>query len=184
LKGDNTNKPALWEDRREKDAKPIAADKPTKSQTKNESTPSSHKQDNAGKQKKEKTPKQKWSAYISAHGLASHNENDNDNANGNENLNENLAQEPSDVINQTESKNKYNLTPQDLACLPHFPKKNPVYGKTMKLFKESEVKMLAYRKAAVLAGVEGDGEEDEEAFLEKGREIFEKQGEDDEEDEE
>jgi hypothetical protein len=57
-----------------------------------------------------------------------------------------------------------------LAVLPYFPKPNPKYGNTTKLFKESEVKSLAYRKHAVIAGVE---EDDEGALLEKGRELFE-----------
>ncbi|KAF1830420.1 hypothetical protein BDW02DRAFT_559068 [Decorospora gaudefroyi] len=108
---------------------------------------------------KEKTPKQKWTQYITAHALTT---------------NDTLSQEPQDAVNQTDSKAKYNLTPTDLACLPYFAKKNPAYGNGMKLFKESEVRVLAYRKAAVLAG-EGGG--DEGAFLERGREIFEGGGE-------
>jgi hypothetical protein len=51
----------------------------------------------------------------------------------------------------------------------------------MKLFKESEVKFLAYRKTAVLAAIEGDGKDDV-ALLEKGRELFE-QGDEDEDEE-
>ncbi|CAO2657245.1 Nn.00g033710.m01.CDS01 [Neocucurbitaria sp. VM-36] len=111
--------------------------------------------------KKDKTPKQKWAEYIATHALA---------ATGKDN--DKLAEEPEESVNQTESKSTYNLTPQDLACLPYFSKKNPKYGGTIKLFKVSEVKGLAWRKAAVLAGVEENGG-GEVNFLERGKEIFE-----------
>jgi hypothetical protein len=127
----------------------------------------SAKADNA-KPKKEKTPKQKWTEYIAAHALTA------------DNTNDKLTEEPSDVINQTESKTKYSLTPQDLTCLPYFPKKNASYGSTMKLFKESEVKLLAYRKTAVLAAVEGDGKDDV-VLLERGKKLFEQEDEDEDE---
>jgi hypothetical protein len=135
----------------EKPAKPVKKEKPAK----------------AEKPKKEKTPKQKWTEYITRHALTP------------DNTNDKLTEEPSDVINQTECKTKFSLTAQDLVCLPHFPKKNAAYGNTMKLFEEGEVKMLAYRKTAVLAGVESDGKDDV-GLLEKGRELFEQQDEDDE----
>jgi hypothetical protein len=75
-------------------------------------------------------------------------------------------------INQSDCKTKYSLLPGDLAVLPYFPKPNQKYGNTTKLFSESEVKTLAYRKAAVLGGVDVE-EGDEVAFLERGRELFE-----------
>ncbi|KAL1796431.1 hypothetical protein ACET3X_004971 [Alternaria dauci] len=131
------------------------ADKPAKTKKPN-------KQDKPAKTEKpknEKTPKQKWAAYLSANSI---------------NEDGKLAEEPSDAINQTECKNKYALTPKDLACLPYFPKKNPAYRNTTKLFKESVVKSLAYRKTAVLAGLEDD-EKDDEAFLEKGQKLFDEQ---------
>lgn len=81
-----------------------------------------------------------------------------------------LKEEPEEAINQTDCKTKYSLVPGDLAVLPYFPKPNPKYGNTTKLFKESEVKTLAYRKAAVLGGV-ADG--DEAAMLEKGKKLLE-----------
>ena len=81
-----------------------------------------------------------------------------------------MTEEPETAINQSDSKTKYSLTPGDLAVLPYFPKPNPKYGNTTKLFKESEVKTLAYRKAAVVGGV---GEEDDAALLEKGRGLLE-----------
>jgi hypothetical protein len=56
-----------------------------------------------------------------------------------------------------------------LVVLNFFPKPNPKYGNTTKLFNEDEVKELAYRKTAVLAGVEGKDEE----VLEKGKKLFE-----------
>lgn len=106
---------------------------------------------------KEKTPKQKWAAYVEAHTVSSP---------------DSLKDEPEEAINQTDCKTKYSLLPGDLAVLPYFPKPNPKYGNTTKLFKESEAKTLAYRKAAVLGGVD-DG--DEAAMLEKGKELFEKE---------
>jgi len=156
--------------------------KPTMVKKTDKSTPTKEKKDTSAKPEKskkeapakpakptkDKTPKQKWSAYISAHTLAA---------------DSNLTEEPSDVINQTECKNKYSLTPQDLACLSFFPKKNPVYGKIMKLFEESEVKKLAYVKTAILAGVEDDGK-DEGALVKEGRKIFEEQREGEEDEEE
>jgi hypothetical protein len=103
---------------------------------------------------KPKSLKQTWGAYIEVHTIAEHDA---------------LKDEPEDAINQSECKTKYNLVPVDLAVLPYFPKPNQKYGQTAKLFKESEVKALAYRKAAVLEGVE---EEDEVELLKKGEEIF------------
>jgi hypothetical protein len=105
---------------------------------------------------KEKTPKQKWTAYLESHAT--------DNA-------EALKEEPEDAINQSDCKPRYKLLPADLAILPYFPKPNQKYGNTTKLFKESEVKTLAYRKAAVLGGVD---EEDNEV-VEKGKALFEEE---------
>jgi hypothetical protein len=101
------------------------------------------------------TPKQKWSAYIESHTLSSPDA---------------LASEPEESINQSDCKSKFNLLPADLAVLSYFPKPNPKYKNTTKLFKESEVENLAHRKTAVLAGVEDDG--DEAALLEKGKTLF------------
>ncbi|KAH7073409.1 hypothetical protein FB567DRAFT_199979 [Paraphoma chrysanthemicola] len=118
--------------------------------TKSPSSPKS-----TAKPAKPKTPKQKWSAYIEAHTLA-------DPAS--------LKEEPANPINQSDCKPKYDLLPADLAVLPYFAKPNPKYGNTTKLFDESEVKTLAWRKAAVVGGVE-EGEEGK--VLEKGRELVE-----------
>jgi hypothetical protein len=103
---------------------------------------------------KAKTPKQKWTAYVEAHTVASP---------------DSLKEEPEEAINQSDCKTKYSLLPADLAVLPHFPKPNQKYGNTTKLFKESEVKTLAYRKAAVL----GDVDEEDGELLEKGKALFE-----------
>ncbi|KAI4653538.1 hypothetical protein J4E93_001304 [Alternaria ventricosa] len=166
----------IWEAEHKYDPESENEEKPMKPVKNDKSAPTKEKKDTSAKPEKtkkeaptkEKTLKQKWSAYISAHTIAT---------------DDNLTEEPSDVINQTECKNKYSLTPQDLACLPFFPKKNPVYGKIMKLFEESEVKKLAYVKTAVLAGVEDDGEDDE-ALVKEGQKIFEEQREGEEDDEE
>jgi hypothetical protein len=146
------------------DPEPVE-EKPTKAETKEKEKPSKPKK--AEKSAKAKTPKQKWTEYISTHALTP------DDTNGK------LTEEPSDVVNQTESKTKYSLTPQDLGCLPYFPKNNAAYGNTTKLFKESEVKLLAYRKTAVLAGVETEAKDDVE-LLEKGKTLFEEDGDDEE----
>lgn len=121
-----------------------------------------HKNDSPTPEKKDKlakpkTPKQTWTAYIEAHTLSTP---------------DNLPIEPEESINQSDCKAKYSLLPGDLAVLPYFPKPNQKYGNTTKLFSESEVKGLAYRKAAVLGGVE---EADEVVLLERGRELFEKE---------
>jgi hypothetical protein len=144
----------IWTEEHKDDPEPeTAKEKPAKPEKK-------EKPAKAEKAKKEKTPKNKWAEYITTHALTP------------DNTNDKLTEEPSDVINQTECKTKFSLTPQDLACLPYFPKKNAAYGNTMKLFKEGEVKLLAYRKTAVLAGVESDGKDDV-GLLEKGKELFE-----------
>ncbi|RMZ72184.1 hypothetical protein GMOD_00007190 [Pyrenophora seminiperda CCB06] len=111
----------------------------------------------AEKPTKEKTQKQKWATYVTTHSI-----DDNDK----------LTKEPTQPINQSEIKIIYSLTPHDLTCLPYFPKKNAAYGNTAKVFEESEVKLLAYRKSAVLAGVD---KKDSVALLERGKAIFEEQ---------
>ena len=82
-----------------------------------------------------------------------------------------LSDEPEDSVNQTDSKTFYMLAPGDLSCLPHFPKPNQKYGNTTKLFNKGDVQKLAYRKAAVVGGVEET--EDTEKFLSKGKELLE-----------
>lgn len=57
-----------------------------------------------------------------------------------------------------------------MVCLPPFPKPNPKYGNTMKLFRREDVKNLAYRKAATIDGVEEGDNTDE--FLKKGKELL------------
>jgi hypothetical protein len=167
--------------RHKDDTESVDEEKPAETETQDEPAPPKEKKEKepvkpakaakvpkTEKPAKEKTPKQKWAAYISAHAVADH---------------ETLTEEPAEAVNQTDSKTKYNLTPKDLACLPFFPKKNPAYGNTIKLFQNSEVEMLAFKKAAILAGVADDGE-DEEVLLKKGKEIFEEQQKDEDEDEE
>jgi hypothetical protein len=118
-----------------------------------------HKNDTPKEDKKStpksKTPKQRWSAYLSAHAVAE---------------SDALKDEPEDAINQSDCKAKYELVPADLAVLAYFPKPNPKYKNTTKLFKVSEVEELAWRKTAVLAGVEEDG--DDAALLDKGKTLF------------
>ncbi|KAJ4362242.1 hypothetical protein N0V95_001486 [Ascochyta clinopodiicola] len=116
-------------------------------------------QDSPEEQAKEATPKpktskQNWAAYTKQHNVGD----------------KKLSEEPEDVINQTDSKTHYLLTPGDLACLPYFPKPNPKYGNTTKLFNKKDVQKLAYRKAAVVAGIE-EGKDTAE-FLSKGKDAL------------
>lgn len=104
---------------------------------------------------KPKTSRQKWAVYISEHDVGD----------------KKLSTEPDESINQTDSKTHFSLTPGDLACLPHFPKPNPKYGNTTKLFDKDDVQKLAYRKAAVVEGIDETG--DTEAFLSKGKALLE-----------
>ncbi|KAF2823482.1 hypothetical protein CC86DRAFT_372431 [Ophiobolus disseminans] len=108
---------------------------------------------------KAKTPKQKWTAYIDSHAFSG----------------DNLSEEPEKGINQSDSKTKYGLQPKELAVLAYFPKPNPKYNNTTKLFKEDQVQELAWRKAAWVGGVD---EEDEEKLLAKGQELYEAEKED------
>ncbi|KAJ8113577.1 hypothetical protein OPT61_g4329 [Boeremia exigua] len=103
---------------------------------------------------KPKTSKQKWAAYVEEHSVGD----------------KKLSEAPEDSINQTDCKTEYQLLPSDLACLPHFPKPNPKYGNTTKLFSKPEVRDLAYRKAATVAGI--DDTMDTEEFLSKGKELL------------
>ncbi|KAH7078877.1 hypothetical protein BKA63DRAFT_253109 [Paraphoma chrysanthemicola] len=133
----------IWKEEHKNDPKDEAT---TKSSSSPKTTP---------KPAKQKTQKQKWTAYVEAHTLS-------DPAS--------LKEEPANPINQSDCKPKYDLLPPDLAVLPFYGKPNPKYGNTTKLFDENEVKTLAYRKAAIVGGVE-EGEEGK--VLEKGRELVE-----------
>jgi hypothetical protein len=124
------------------------------------------KEKSTKKAEKPKTSKQKWTAYIESRARSPP---------------DTLEEEPERSINQSDSRSKYSLMPADLAVLSHFPKPNPKYGNTTKLFNEDEVRSLAYRKSAVVGGVE---EEDEEKLLERGEEMWREQHEGEEEGEE
>jgi hypothetical protein len=112
------------------------------------------------KTEKPKTSKQKWTAWLEA--------------NTHPTPLPNLEKEPSDSINQTDCKSRYNLAPADMVVLKYFPKPNPKYGNTTKLFDEDEVKELCWRKTAILAGVEQIGK-DEAELLEKGKTLFDEE---------
>lgn len=79
-----------------------------------------------------------------------------------------LDEEPGkDVsITQTDAGKKYGLKKEDLGALKCFEKRNPVHNNTMKLYVESEVRELGFRKLGVLEGGEGD------EAVEKGEEIW------------
>jgi hypothetical protein len=76
-----------------------------------------------------------------------------------------------DTLTQTNCKKYYGVTPEELKTLAHdevFNSHNPKMPG--KIFKRSEVQRLAFRKSAILAGVE---EKDDEELVEQGRAIFE-----------
>lgn len=54
--------------------------------------------------------------------------------------------------------------------MPHFPKPNPKYRNTTKFFNKTDVRDLAYRKAATIGGIEETG--NVEALLRKGKELL------------
>ncbi|EAT92482.1 hypothetical protein HBH56_139420 [Parastagonospora nodorum] len=108
------------------------------------------------KKEKPKSNKQLWTAWVDS--------------NTHPSPLPNLEAEPENAINQTECKAKYGLVPQDMVVLEYFPKPNPKYGNTTKLFDEEAVKKLCWRKTAILAGEDAGG--DEEGLLEKGEKLF------------
>lgn len=116
------------------------------------------KEDKKEKKNKPKSTKQKWGSYIESQTHPT--------------PLPTLKEEPKEVINQSDCNTRYHLVPADLVVLNFFPKPNPKYGNTTKLFNEDEVKELAWRKTAVLAGVEQVGGDDAE-LLEKGKTLFE-----------
>jgi hypothetical protein len=86
-----------------------------------------------------------------------------------------LDDEPSKEISitQTDALKKYGLKKEELSALKHFEKRNPnpMYKNDIKLFVEEEVKVVGWRKIAMLAGAEGEDEE----VVEKGREVWEEE---------
>lgn len=100
--------------------------------------------------------KKAWDEWVTAHDV------------GGKLLDDEPAREES--ITQTDGLKKYGLKKEDLAVLKHFEKKNPnpLFKNAIKLFFEEEVKVLGYRKAGMLAGVEGKNEE----VLKQGEEIW------------
>lgn len=76
-----------------------------------------------------------------------------------------------DTLTQTNCKTYYGVTPEELKTLAHdevFNSHNPKMPG--KIFKREEVQRLAFRKSAVMAGVE---EKDDEELVKQGRAIFE-----------
>jgi molecular chaperone GrpE (heat shock protein) len=84
---------------------------------------------------------------------------------------EQLEVEPDkeESITQTDALKKYGLKKDELSSLLRFEKKNPLYGGTMKLFLEEDVRELGFRKLGMLEGCEGDDEE----VVKRGEEIWE-----------
>jgi hypothetical protein len=100
--------------------------------------------------------KQAWESWLKEHEIAE-----------DERL---LDEEPEKEISitQTDAGKKYGVKKEELGVLKHFEKRNPnpLYKNDIKLFLESEVKELGWRKAGMLAGEEG------EEAMEKGEEIW------------
>ncbi|KAF1964862.1 hypothetical protein BU23DRAFT_575358 [Bimuria novae-zelandiae CBS 107.79] len=85
-----------------------------------------------------------------------------------------LDEEPVPKITQTDAGQLYTLKPNELACLPHFPKPN-YYDATniTKVFDESDVEKLAFRKYAMLSGM---AREPEKVMLARGKDLWEEEG--------
>jgi hypothetical protein len=76
-----------------------------------------------------------------------------------------------ETLTQTNCKALYGVTPEELKTLAHdevFNSHNPKMPG--KVFKKEEVQQLAFRKSAVLAGVEEDNDEE---LVKQGKAIFE-----------
>jgi len=83
-----------------------------------------------------------------------------------------LAEEPEKEISitQTDAGKKYGLKKEELSVVKHFEKRNPnpLYKNDIKLFVESEVQVLGWRKLGMLVGEEGDA-------VGKGRQMWEEE---------
>jgi flagellar biosynthesis GTPase FlhF len=102
--------------------------------------------------------KQEWESYCAAHDV-----------NG-ATLDWPEGTEP-ESITQTDAGKLYCLKPNEMGCLRHHPKVNFKYGNTTKLFDEDEVRALAFRKYAMLAGVTGS----EKVMVTKGEALWEEE---------
>ncbi|KAF2438798.1 hypothetical protein P171DRAFT_156680 [Karstenula rhodostoma CBS 690.94] len=84
-----------------------------------------------------------------------------------------LGETPLESITQTDACQLYSLKPNEMACLPHHPRINFKYKNPTKLFDEDEVRSLAFRRYAMLAGVEGP----ESVMFAQGKKLWEDEGE-------
>ena len=81
--------------------------------------------------------------------------------------------EEPETITQSDAGTLYSLKPNELTCLPHHPRINLKYGNTTKLFDEAEVKRLAFRKYAMLAGeASGKTAAEEDAMIVRGKQLW------------
>lgn len=111
----------------------------------------------AAKKSEEKQHKETWRVWVINHDA------------GDERFKADPAEH--DTLTQTNCKAVYGVTPEELKTLAHdevFNTHNPKMPG--RVFKKEEVQRLAFRKAAVLAGVE---EKDETKLVERGRVIHE-----------
>jgi hypothetical protein len=76
--------------------------------------------------------------------------------------------EKDESITQTDCSKRYGLSKEDLKCLLHYEKSNPLHGNVMKLYLEADVKELGFRKLGILEGVEGD----DEKIVQRGEDIW------------
>jgi hypothetical protein len=71
-------------------------------------------------------------------------------------------------ITQTDAAKRYGLKKEELGVLKHWEKRNPLHNNTMKLYFESEVRELGFRKAGMLDGVDAE----DERVLGRGEEVW------------
>ncbi|KAJ4357315.1 uncharacterized protein N0V89_001890 [Didymosphaeria variabile] len=108
-----------------------------------------------------KTWKKDWEAFVEAHDV--HGE-----------TVDWAEDEEKEGITQTDAGKVYGLKASELVCLKHHPRFNFKFGNTTKLFDEEEVRRMAWRKVAMLAGVQGGGTaEEEDALIAKGKKMWE-----------
>jgi hypothetical protein len=98
-----------------------------------------------------------WTAYLAAHDVAG----------------ALLDDEPDKdaSITQTDAAKRYGVKKEDLCVLKHFEKRNPLYNNTMKLYVESAVRELGFRKAGTLDGAAGD-DDDDDAVVKRGEALW------------
>lgn len=143
--------------KRKQDASPVDSNTPKKRTKKNPATLAAEHTAKAEAQTAKATKqahKEKWEEWVKQNDVEG----------------KLLDTEPKkeESITQTDAGKKFGVKPEELGVLKHFEKRHPVYNNTTKLFVEEEVRELGFRKAGMVAGVEGS----EEELLKRGEEIW------------